>query len=252
MTGKSDVLFDVPVSNHGARVRMIIAAKGITDLIEVKPTKEIEVLNTNDKLPFLLQGKIPVYQSSEGLTISESDTIVRYVLNKFPQGPSFYPEDQNLRCLSEQITRFHDIYITPIQGCMYKKQGYKFSVYGTDRKSALNELFRQLLGLESILENFNSKFPSLSLAKQRTFLCGSNPSIADVTLYPTMVFCNYMLPRYFEASTKDYQGAVLEAWFEYMSTRYAPAMAVKAEIEAALDGWEKSGRFGPIMEEMKA
>jgi hypothetical protein len=36
-----DILFDVPVSNHGARVRIILKEKGLKNYIELKSPQDI-------------------------------------------------------------------------------------------------------------------------------------------------------------------------------------------------------------------
>jgi hypothetical protein len=49
------------------------------------------------------------------------------------QAPSFTPKNLQQKILSELISRTHDIYIAPVQGCMYKAPGTTYSIYGTDR-----------------------------------------------------------------------------------------------------------------------
>jgi len=121
------------------------------------------------------QGKMPLLVDND-IAIPESDTICRYLLDKYAStGPSFIPQDQLLRSLNEQICRLHDIYITPIQACMYRAPGSLFSSFGNNRLAALEELKRQLHNIEQLLANFDKL---LSRDKKGNFLCGEEISLA--------------------------------------------------------------------------
>lgn len=193
------------------------------------------------------QGKMPVLVTSDGFTVVESDSIARYLLDKYnDKPPSCIPSNLYERSLSDQICRVHDIYISPIQGCMYKAPGSIFSTFGTDRKAALAELKRQLLGIEQMLPSLDSH---TSQGASRPFLCGSEISLADATLYPTLIFCEFMLPQFFGWSRGDYMGKRLSAWFDRMGAVPA-AKAVREEMMAPLEGWKANGRFDPIVKEM--
>ena len=209
-----DILYDMPVSNHGARVRIIIAAKELNSFIDIKKPQDIGGLKSPEYLKLNMQGKMPLYVTDKGFPIPESDTICRYVIDKYNSDPSFIPKDILLRSLSDQISRIHDIYITPIQGCLYKAPGSLFSNYGSDRRSALNELKKQLNGIEQLLESFNEKFPKLS----GNFLCGNEISLSDATLFPTVVFCVFMFPQFFNIEVNEFLGPKLQKWFKFLST----------------------------------
>lgn len=245
-----DILYDVPVSNHGARVRIILKEKQIESLVDIKSPQDLGGMKSPAYLALNMHGKIPLLMTGNGQPIPESDTIARYILDAYPQSPSFMPNDLPVRYLSEQITRWHDIYISPIQGCMYKAPGTSFSIFGKDRRAALDELLRQLHGIEQTITKFYELYPQYH---QGDFLCGDKISLADATLFPTMVFFNFMLPKFFGDKVKeDFMSCkVLNKWFEFMSSSVASTMAVRKDIEKALQEWESNGRFLPIMEEMK-
>lgn len=193
-----DILYDVPVSNHGARIRMILKAKGIEDKVEIANPSALGGMKSPEYLKSVNPlGKIPALITSEGDSIPESDTIARYILEKYSESsPSFVPSKMSLKYLSEKISRIHDIYISCIQGAMYKAPGTPFSTFGNDRKAALNELKRQLNIIEEELNTFEDKHPDLK-GNLGPFLCGPEISLADATLYPTVVFCVFMLPQFF-------------------------------------------------------
>eukprot|EP01031_Cornospumella_fuschlensis_P050843 gene50843-62186_t len=243
-----EVLFDTPVSNHGARVRMIIKAKRLSDRIDIKSPDSIGGLKSPEYLAINAQGKMPLLLTADTkLPIVESDTISRYILDKYPGHPSFIPQNIMLRTLSNQVSRLHDVYLSPVQGCMYKPYGYIYSSFGTDRKGALNEFRKQLGVIESTISRFYSLYPNLA----GNYLCGHEISLADATLFPTMVFCYRMLPKYFTLAEHDFSGPTLRTWWRFMNEHESCAQEVRTEIEGAIDNWVESGRFEPILQELK-
>jgi glutathione S-transferase len=148
--------------------------------------------------------------------------------------------------LSEQISRLHDIYISPIQGAMYKAVGTPFSIYGTDRKAALAELKRQLFAIDSTVQSFDDKYPEC----KGNYLCGKEISLADAALFPTIVFCMFMLPQFFGWQESDFLGPRLSRWYKFFATEVEAGKVVKKEIEDALIGWKNSGRWDPIVADM--
>ena len=244
-----DTLFDVPVSNHGARIRLISRLKTIGEDLIIKNPSEVGGLKSPEYAKFSIHGKMPLLVTGDGFSVVESDSIARFLLDKYRDlPPSFTPRNIYERSLSEQITRVHDVYISPIQGCMYKAPGTPFSIYGTDRKAALYELKRQLFGIENMLPSIDNCAPE---GADRTYLCGSEVSLADVTLYPTIVFCVYMLPKFFQWSLTDFLGPRLLKWYNTMSDQKEEFKQVNTEIITVLEGWRERGRWDPILEEMK-
>jgi glutathione S-transferase len=243
------VLYDMPVSNHGARVRMIISAKGIASEVICKAPSEIGGLASPEYKKLNPHGKMPLLVTDSGYPIAESDTISRYLIEKYSgSGPSFVPNDARLRLLSEQLVRQHDIYISPLQGAMYKAPGFPLSVFGTDRGKALDELVKQVSNIEGLLRTFDAVHgPNL---RKGGYLCGSEISLADATIFPTMVFCQFMLPRFFDVHS-PVPGSLLHDWFERLSSSDSSANQVKEEIETALRNWEAAKRWEPILDEKK-
>lgn len=244
---RREILYDMPVSNHGARCRMIIKAKGLLgSSVEIQQPAALGGLVSPEYERLNPQKKMPLLVTEGGYPIPESDTISRYLLEKYAaQSPSFVPAHLPLRVLSEQIVRLHDIYMAPIQGCLYKAPGYIMSVHGTDRRAALRDLVRQIENLEGLLRTFDEAFPN---ARKGGYLCGTEISLADAALFPTYVFWAFMMPRFFD---QPVPGPLLAEWFRQLSSSDAAAATIREEIEGALRAWEGSGRWAPILEELK-
>ena len=62
-----DVLYDVPVSNHGARIRLISRLKKID--LDIRNPQEIGGLKSPDFSKLSIHSKMPVMVTSSGFTI---------------------------------------------------------------------------------------------------------------------------------------------------------------------------------------
>ena len=91
-----------------------------------------------------------------------------------------------------------------------------------------------------------------SVCRHGNFLCGSEISLADAALYPTMVFCSFILPDFFQWEKNDVFGRRLSKWWDFMSNEVEEARTVRDGIESGLSGWKTNGRWDPILEEMKS
>jgi glutathione S-transferase len=187
------VLYDIPVSNNGARCRIILYKKGIDDSeCIVKSPMDLGGFKSEAYLRISPEGKVPalqIYEKNNYLdgspqlsTLAESDTVARYLMKRYATiGPSFQPDSP----FSNEIARFHDMYLTTIQGCLYKASP-PFGPYW-NRMEALKEYSKQLY---IITENF------MSNDSKNVYLCGDDVSLADATLFPSIVFATYMFPKF--------------------------------------------------------
>jgi len=226
---KSSILYDLPVSNNGARCRLILYKKGITDVKIVSPM-ELGGLKSEEYLGMNPQGKMPLLSINDGnniMNIPESDTICRYLLSTYNNiGPDFLINDTT----SNLITRIHDMYITTIQGCLYKANP-PFGIYGT-RSDAIQELLKQL----QIIENLISSTPS-------DYLCGDSISLADASLYPTMIFIETMLPKF---GITDGIPPKLTKWFQTVRAKDPTFAKIYDEVRGGIAAWESNGRWDTI------
>jgi glutathione S-transferase len=232
------ILYDIPVSNNGARCRIILYKKGIDDSeCIVKSPMDLGGLKSEAYLQISPEGKVPALQICESnggcigsqqqlSTLAESDTVARYLLKTYATvGPSFQPDLP----LSNEISRFHDMYLTTIQGCLYKASP-PFGPYG-NRKEALEEYSNQLY---VIADNFVNK------DEDSVYLCGADVSLADATLFPSMVFATHMFPKFDLAINSDPSRPVippiLEAWFRRLIETDTAFRKVYGEVRAAYLG----------------
>ena len=75
MAEAKSVLYDVPVSNNGARIRIIILKKQLQDVIDIKSPVELGGLNSDAYLALNPLAKMPVLQMEDGSGLPESQAI---------------------------------------------------------------------------------------------------------------------------------------------------------------------------------
>ena len=132
---------------------------------------------------------------------------------------------------------------------MYKNPWAVYQGLVADRRKGLDDITNQFRIIASTIDNFYKVNPSLR--SKEGFLCGSEISLADATLFPTAVFANYMLPQFFNIPQSSFFLPVLAKWFEFMSKEVNAAAEVRNEIEIGLDGWKTAKRWDPIILELK-
>lgn len=113
------------------------------------------------------------------------------------EGPSFLPDNPK----SNMIARFHDIYLTTIQMCLYKP-GPPFGIYGT-RKDALKEYSKQLYVIADLMDDSGP------------YLCGDEVSLADAAVFPSIAFATVMFPK-FDSGMEQPIPVKIEKWFQTM------------------------------------
>ena len=225
-------LYDIPVSNNGARVRMVVYYKGIESHLDIISPTELGGLKAPEYLRKNPQGKMPLLLTESEVPIPESDTISRYLMDKFVAvGPGLGGDTLEIRALVNLISRHHDLYLGAIQGALYRASP-PFGVFGS-RSAALEELRKQLAVLENLAVDSGP------------YLTGSAPTLADCTVFPTAIFLEYMLPK-FGWKEEEIFGTKLRAWFNHMCFEDAVGQKVLAEVQGGLDKWDRDGRWDAV------
>jgi glutathione S-transferase len=218
------ILYDVPVSNNGARIRCLIYKKKLQDFIDIKSPVEVGGLSSDFYKKLNPFGKMPVLEIEDGFGLPESQVIESYILDKFSEhGPSLLPSTPEGRALAALIVRIHDLYMTTIQGCMYKPMDSK-----SQRATEIAQIAKQL----DIIETY-CKGP---------YMCGSDLSYADTAILPTIVFCNYILPKFFGWPGIFEDRPKLQAWWKLISSDPDIGIVIQ-EVEGGLESWNKSKRW---------
>eukprot|EP00428_Durinskia_dybowskii_P012471 CAMPEP_0170213180 /NCGR_PEP_ID=MMETSP0116_2-20130129/6211_1 /TAXON_ID=400756 /ORGANISM="Durinskia baltica, Strain CSIRO CS-38" /LENGTH=386 /DNA_ID=CAMNT_0010463725 /DNA_START=31 /DNA_END=1191 /DNA_ORIENTATION=+ len=224
------ILFDVPVSNNGARCRIIAYKKGIPESeLTIMSPADMGGTKSADYLAINPQGKVPALKDqTTGLCVAESDTVSRFLLAEYAHyGPSFQPNNP----ISNTMARFHDIYLSSIQSCFYKP-GPPFGTFGI-RKDALKEYSKQLHILAEMMD------PS------GPYLCGKEVSFADATIFPSIVFAAHMFPK-FDHGIEHTIPEKIQAWFDNVKSVDPTFQKVYDEMMGSISKWDEAGRWDKI------
>jgi len=219
-------LIDVPVSNNGARVRWVMAKKGISN-IKIEPPAFLGGLKSPEYLRLNPQGKMPLLLLPNGGALPESEVIVQYLLDKYSGiGPSLQAATPEARAVGALVTRLVDLYITPIQACMYRKMEC-----AEERARDIATIATQLDAIEHTIKDTAAPF-----------VCGHQMTTADAALFPTMVFCQFMLPKFFGWPDVLAGRPTLAAWWAAVQEDKEASKIIN-EILNALNGWDANNRW---------
>lgn len=237
LSNSDHILFDMPVSNNGARVRAILYHKQLSQQqVDIISPMKLGGLKSEEFMALSPQGLMPALtiqkEHASGMKhLSESDTIARYLLAEYAgMGPSFQPDNPR----SNQICRWHDVYLTTIQGCLYKPAS-RFPVGDyADRKSAIRAFQKNL----KVIEGF--------MSDEGMYLCGDEVSLADASLFPTCIFAKYMLPKFNDSEPP--LPPKLNAWFDNLRMKDSVFSKIYDEImDTLVTSWEeKNHRWDSI------
>jgi glutathione S-transferase len=178
---------------YAARARITLAEKGIA--------YEAVEIDLDDRPAWLYEknalGRVPVYEEDEGLVLPESEVIMEYLEERFPE-PALWPADPAERALGRLwLERFDD------------RLGGAY--YAARRGDGAEELDAKLAELDRALE-----------AQQ--YLTGREYGLADIGYVPWIL-------RGLERFELELPPAVAD-WLERLSER--PAVAAERELVAAL------------------
>ncbi len=101
-------LYNVPVSNYGSKIRVILTHKGV-EWTETPPPDGYGSAAYKAIMP---AGTVPAI-SHEGMNLSDSAAIAAYLDEMFPV-PRMLPDDPKARAAAHEIIHFHDSRIEPI------------------------------------------------------------------------------------------------------------------------------------------
>jgi glutathione S-transferase len=198
------ILYAIPVSTYGAKVRIALTVKNIEYRMLAPPGgyssdayKRIIPLGT---IPGIVDGDVK---------ISESDVIIEYLEEKYPDPPLLHG-DAAARARQRLLSRYHDLWLEP----------------------HLRELFRQVSPatretavVERQIDLYQARLDQLEqLIAPQPYLASEHISMADIAFPATLTLADILLPAF--ARTQRL-GTKMQAW---RTTAYAHP-AVKAITE---------------------
>ena len=230
-TSSLPILYDIPVSNNGARARLVIYWKNLEGDFAITNPSALGGIKSDEYLALNPQGKMPLLVLPDGLALPESEVISQYICDAYAErGPSLIPDDPESRAVAALATRIHDVYLVPIQGCMYRA-GYEPEARAKD----IAEIAKQMDVIEGIM----------GLRTDGPFIAGAEPSTADAALFPTWVFIEHCLPKHFGWNDVFTGRPRTAAWWTAMRDDTCGAR-VYDEVKGGLEAWEENGRWATV------
>lgn len=211
-------LYNMNLSNFATKSRIAIYDKGLD--IEMVPPPGGD-LHSPEYLKVNPLGKIPALDT-DGMVIPESEIINEYLEDRFPERP-LLPNSPEGRAQVRIFTRFHDLYLEPPLRALF----YQMNPNTRDEKvvnEKLTETNKRLDELEKMLG-------------ESGFATGSEFTLADCAIAPTMFFIVNLLPM-FGAKPPLEGRPKIAAWWNHVQTRPSVKKAM-GEMQQALAEMQK-------------
>jgi glutathione S-transferase len=213
-------LYNVNLSNFATKSRIVIYEKGLN--VEMAPIPGAG-LSSPEYASINPLGKTPALEA-DGLLIPESEVINEYLEDKYPT-PPLLPKSPEGRAKARIFTRFHDIYLEPPLRALFGQMNPKTR----DEKvvaEKVGDIKKRLDQLEKMLADGG-------------FACGSEFTLADCALAPTMFFVTNLGPAF---GIKPFDGhPKTSAWWTNVQTRPSVKKGL-AEMAEALAAMQRGGR----------
>lgn len=168
---------------------MLLKESGIPfELIILDPTRG--ETHTPDFLAMNPMGKLPVFVGPDGTVVWETNTIMRYICEKYAMAEKFYPREVNLRGRVEMALDWRQSVLMP----SLMKVTYPYLGFSKD-KSQIND---GKLALDRDLKVLTDFF-----LRETPFIGGSLPCIADYAIALPLLYLyatDYRTP----AKVRDY------------------------------------------------
>jgi glutathione S-transferase len=190
------ILYTAEACPYAARVRITLAEKGLDyDAVEIDLTDRPAWLYEKNSL-----GRVPVYEEDEGLVLPESEVIMEYLQERYPE-PPLWPADPAERALARLwLQRFDDRF------------GEAYYAVRRGAEGAREELGAKLAQLDRALEG-------------QPYLSGREYGLADTGYVPWLLRAGERLGVELESFP------ALADWLERVASR--PAVAAERELVAA-------------------
>ncbi len=162
-------LYDNPFSPFTRKVRLVLAFKGV-------PFESVDALAAEHHAALLgvnPRGEVPVLDD-DGFRVTNSSNIVAYLEDRWPE-PSVLPEGAQSRAEARAWERFCDVVFDAIV------HDVSIWIWPTHRRTDGPPAGLVEAGRRDLAEIAAQIESSLG---ERSFLCGSRPSIADFALFP--------------------------------------------------------------------
>lgn len=215
-------LYNLNLSNFASRCRIVIYEKNAP--VEIAPIPGGD-LKSPEYLAIYPLGKTPALEMADGTVIGESQVIVEYLEEKFPE-PTLLPGTPEQRARARWLARFHDLYLEPPLRAVFPQ------LMAAERDQEL--IARHMAEFGQRLDQVENALGSGPYAVDAGF------SFADCALVPTLFFAEPALPMLGQRPFTEGRPRLAKWWQE---VRKRPSVSrVLAEQQQALEERMRAGR----------
>ncbi|MDF8334909.1 glutathione S-transferase family protein [Novosphingobium cyanobacteriorum] len=207
-------LYALTLSPFAARVRLALRIKGVDYEQEAPPggsTRSPEYLAIS---PI---GKLPVLVTDDGLVIAESETIIDYLEDHYPQ-PCLIPKDPTARAQIRNAVRTTELYVVPALQRLFAQRDP-----ATRNDVIVTAELAQLRSGLALVSHY---------VDNATFAAGGVISKADCVVLPTLLLCG--IAGYMFGAPEILGEFPKLAGYAAKAQTHADMGAVWAETQAAL------------------
>ena len=206
-------LYNSNLSPFASRARLAIYAKGLQVDILPPPgglqTEQYRAIN-----PI---GRVPALALDDGTVIPESEVIVEYLDEAFPQ-PPLLPSAAPARAKARLLGRMVDLYLMPGMLVLFQQAGVK-----ERNPSAIADAIGNVKKGLGLIEHF---------IENGSYAVGGRMSVADCALVPILFFVTGMLPRMGEPAPFGHAPKLARYWDAI--AKDANAAKILGEMKQAL------------------
>jgi glutathione S-transferase len=215
-------LYSANLSPYGSRARLAVYAKGLPVEITLPPdgptSETYRAINPTGKLPCLV--------TADGHCVPESDTIVEYLEDAFPETP-LRPKDPKAASKARALARIGELYVLAPMFTLFSQ------VNPATRDQAITE--KALADLEKGVRYLNDM-----LSGER-YAAGPEFTTADCQLAPTVFYLAVMAPAFGKAALLA-ENPKVAAYMQSVKD-HPDVQKIYAEMGAALATYQKSGQI---------
>jgi glutathione S-transferase len=208
------ILYATPLSSFSTKVRIAIAAKGLTVEERMPIGGSYRSAEYRAIVPM---GTVPALIDRD-FVLAESDAIIEYLEEEYPD-PPLMPQDARGRARARVLSRFHDFYLDPPLRRL-------FAHLEPSRRS-MDAVAEQLAEIRRRLAQFES------LITPAPYLVGRSLTLADCAYPATLTLMDLILPELGEAPA---YGPRTEVWRDVLLADRA-VQRVLGSYRATASAW---------------
>lgn len=184
------VLYNADLSPYAARVRLAVYLKGLDDQVSFAPPPG-DGLKSPEYLAENPLGKVPALKLDTGFCLPESELIVEYLEDAYPE-PPLRPADPEVRAKARLVARLADLYLAPGLAPLF-----------LNANPATRDPDKVEAGFETVATALRHIDHYLNGG---LWAFGDDPSTADCALAPVFWFVNWADQVYGRSTLSDAPG----------------------------------------------